>query len=76
MKKLLGLETPKEFWSVFSQERIKIIKKQRKMPFLEKLKILEKMDKLIIKPQRQITKRLFLKEAGNRGVFKKGTKES
>ncbi|MCD6093228.1 MAG: hypothetical protein J7J51_00300 [Candidatus Omnitrophica bacterium] len=49
MKKLLNSKTPKEFWKVFSQERAKIIQKQRKLPFLKKLKILEKMDELIIK---------------------------
>lgn len=49
MKKLLNLKTAKEFWTVFSQERAKIIQKQRKLPFLKKLKILEKMDKLIIR---------------------------
>lgn len=49
MKKLLNLKTSKEFWMVFSQERAKIIQKQRKLPFLKKLKILEKMDKLIIR---------------------------
>jgi len=48
MKKLLNLKRPKEFWKVFSQERTRIIQKQRKYPFLKKLKILEKMDKLIM----------------------------
>ncbi len=52
MKKLLNLKTPKEFWKVFSQERAKIIQRQRKLPFLKKLKMLEKMDKLIISPNK------------------------
>ena len=49
MKKLLKTKTPEEFWKVFSEERAKIIKKQRRFPFLKKLKILEKMDELKIK---------------------------
>ena len=49
MKKLLNLKTADQFWKVFSQERVKIIQKQKKLPFLKKLKILEKMDELIIR---------------------------
>jgi len=40
MKKLLKVKTGKEFWEVLSQERAKVIQKQRKLPFLKKLKIL------------------------------------
>ena len=49
MKKLLKVKSSKEFWAVFSRERKKIIDKQKKLPFLKKLKILEKMDELFIK---------------------------
>ncbi|UCD85461.1 MAG: hypothetical protein JSU92_04510 [Deltaproteobacteria bacterium] len=48
MKKLLKARTGKEFWEIFSQERVKVIQKQRKLPFLKKLRILERMDELII----------------------------
>ncbi|MDO9463870.1 MAG: hypothetical protein Q7J67_00990 [bacterium] len=49
MKKLLNVKTAKEFWQVFSQERKKTLQKQRKYPFLKKLKMLEKMDKLTLR---------------------------
>jgi len=46
MKKLLKVKSAKEFWDVFSQERAKIKAQQRRLPFLKKLKMLEKMDEL------------------------------
>ena len=49
MKKLIKVKSPKEFWAVFSQERKKNLDKQRKLPFLKKLKMLEKMDELFVK---------------------------
>lgn len=49
MKKLLWIKDSKEFWKVFSEERKKLRKQKRNLPFAKKIEILSSMQKLFRK---------------------------
>ena len=49
MKKLLWIKDSKEFWKVFSEERKKIGRQRKNLPFAKKIEILSSMQKLFTK---------------------------
>jgi len=49
MKKLLWIKDSEEFWKVFSEEREKLRRKRKKLPFAKKIEILSSMQKLFPK---------------------------
>jgi hypothetical protein len=49
MKKLLWIKDSQEFWKVFSEERQKIRRRKRNLPFAKKIEILSSMQKLFPK---------------------------
>ena len=46
MKKLLWIKDSEKFWKVFSEERKKIRRQKRDLPFAKKIEILSSMQKL------------------------------
>jgi len=46
MKKLLWIKDSKEFWEVFSKERVMRREKLRRLPFAKKIEILSRMQKM------------------------------
>ena len=49
MKKLLWIRDSQKFWKVFSEERKKIGRQRRNLPFAKKIDILSSMQKLFHK---------------------------
>jgi hypothetical protein len=46
MKKLLWIKDSKEFWEVFSKERMRRREKLRRLPFAKKIEIVSWMQKM------------------------------